>query len=254
MLPDLLQHPGIWQASHRHRPRAVVASGHPALDHCLADGGLPRGALTELLVARLHQGELDLLLPLLAARAGANDRIVLVDPPYAPCLAGWRQAGIRAEQLLWLLPPDLPQWLWCIDQATRTASCTVLAWTGRHRLATRDLRRLQLAAQTGDNLLLLMRRDDAAQQASPAALRLQLRQGGAPRHAIQVRVLKQRGGFSGAAVQLQLRDLPPRLPAARLPVHLPAAQGNEEQAPMTAPPWPTAHWHDTQRETVAPLH
>ena len=46
-----------------------------------------------------------------------------------------------------------------------------MAWPGR--LASRDIRRLQLAAEAGDNVCVLFRERRFADQNSPAALRLE---------------------------------------------------------------------------------
>ncbi len=225
--PDTRPTPALWQAGHPAATRAVLSTGHAPLDAALADGGWPRGALAELLAATPGSGELPLLMPALAAHAGTGGWIVLVAPPYVPCAGAWLAAGIDTRRVLWLTPADARTWLWSTEQAARTAGCAVLAWPHRHPAGMRELRRLQLAAQQGDGLCVLLRDDGAARQASPAALRLRLSPAGqdSPRGQVVVEILKQRGGFGGRQVTLPLattRALP-RLAPWQLPVHRPGA-------------------------------
>lgn len=200
---------------------AALPSGHPALDAVLADGGWPRGALSELLLAAPGIGELPLLLPALAARVRDGGRVALVAAPWLPCLPAWQAAGIAAQRLLWLDPPDARSWLWSCEQAARVPGCAVLAWPGHRPLAMRELRRLQLAAQEGGNLFALLRDSRAAGQPSPAALRLELDAGA--RGQLRITVRKQRGSAGGRQLLLPLHEARARkrLAAWQLPVHLP---------------------------------
>jgi len=210
--------PALWQAGRRVPARAVLPTGHPALDTALADGGWPRGALSELLLPATGVGELPLLLPALAANCAAGDWLVLLSPPFLPAANVWQAAGIDTRRLLLLTPPDARSWLWSAEQSARAGHCALLAWQGRHAPGMRELRRLQLAAQTGNNLVVLLRPASAGINTSPAALRLAL----TPRErgAVEIGILKQRGGFAGRQVTLGLhaaRSLP-RIRPWELPV------------------------------------
>lgn len=211
----------LWQAGRPGAGRRVLATGHPALDAALADGGWPRGALSELLLPAPGIGELPLLWPALLAELQAGARVALVAPPFVPCSAAWQAGGVDARRLWWLDPPDARSWLWSSEQLARVSGCVVLAWPGRYPLAMAELRRLQLAAREGDNLVALLRPAGAASQASPAALRLEL--AGLVRGQLQVTVRKQRGGFAGAQVTVPVHAARSRkqLAAWQLPVHLP---------------------------------
>ncbi|HDX0791238.1 MAG: DNA lesion error-prone repair protein ImuA, partial [Stenotrophomonas maltophilia] len=75
-------------------------------------------------------------------------------------------------------------------QCLRSAACAaVLCWP--HQADDRALRRLQVAADSGQCLGFVFREAQAARNPSPASLRLQLDHG-------QVRVLKCRGGLPPA--------------------------------------------------------
>lgn len=229
---------GLWRAGRPAHARAVLPTGHAALDALLADGGWPRGALSELLLPNGGPGhgvgELPLLQPALAAQVAAGGCVVLVSPPFLPCLAGWQAAGVPASRLLLLTPPDARSWLWSAEQAARTPGCSVLAWPPRRPApGLRELRRLQLAAQQGNGLVVLLRDAAGAPQSSPAALRLALN---AARGVLQVTVRKQRGGFGGGAVTLDPYPgaLRTRLRPGQLPVHVSPPQADTALPPARA--------------------
>jgi cell division inhibitor SulA len=82
--------------------------------------------------------------------------------------------------------------LWATEQCLRSAACAaVLCWP--RQADDRALRRLQVAAETGQCLGFAFRDARHARNPSPAALRVQLEPG-----TRQVRVLKCRGGLAPA--------------------------------------------------------
>jgi cell division inhibitor SulA/protein ImuA len=176
-------------------PGRVVASGWPALDAALPDGGWPLGTLIELLLPSSGVGELQLLLPALRAVAGAEpgggERWLLwVAPPHAPYPPALAQAGLEPSRMLLVDAPATPDRLWAIEQALHSRSCgAVLAWLDD--VDDRWLRRLKLAAEPGRSLAVLFRPRARAAQASPAALRLALEPGP---DGLDVEVVKGRGG------------------------------------------------------------
>lgn len=194
----LSEHPLLQQAQ-AHSSRAVLATGHAALDAALHEGGWPLGALVELLTPLPGLGELNLLAPALRTALQRPGWLVLVTPPGLPHAPAWQAAQLPAERLLIVRPGNPRDWLWSVDQAARASMPAVLAWPGRVALSSKSLRRLQLAAEEGGGLLVLMRRPPPEQEASPAALRVMLRGAGA---ALSLHILKQRGSWGGQQVQL----------------------------------------------------
>lgn len=188
-LPPSLAGGRVWRGSQLARSNDdTLATGFAALDAELPGAGWPRGALIELLLDHPGVGELSLLLPALS-RTAATHWIVLVAPPllpYAPALAA---AGVPLARLLLVRPQQPGDILWATRQAAAAGSCAaVLAWPDR--LDHSALRRLQLAAAQGATPLFLFRPRAAAQQASPAPLRLALEPAGTQ---LCVRILKRRG-------------------------------------------------------------
>lgn len=191
-LAELLQGPLLWRGDGSAHIRAE-STGHAAFDALLPGGGWPVGALSEILHAEAGIGELGLVLPWLARHTQAGGRAALVGPPqipYAPALAA---AGIVLPRLTIVAPATGAGALWAAEQMLRSAVFgTVLAWPAQ--ADEKILRKLQLAAETGQAIGILFRAASARAQASPAALRLVLN---ATPAGLDVEIAKCRGGIPG---------------------------------------------------------
>jgi len=205
-LARLLEHPAIWRGRSAARRAEALATGYAALDASLPGGGWPRTGLIEILVARFGVGELYLLLPLLAALTGrpAARWCVWIAPPldpYAPALAAH---GVNLERVLVVRVPsgDSPagravaaESLWAFEQTLGSgASDVALAWAVRDP-RTREIRRLQLAAERGKALGVLFRPQRAARQSSSAVLRIAVE---SRPTGVRLTLLKSRGGARGS--------------------------------------------------------
>jgi hypothetical protein len=172
-LQDLLRHPAVWRAG-AASPAPGVETGWAALDAVLP-GGWPRGALTEL-ITDYRGGALQVVLPVLGRLTRRGEWIAFVAPPHVPYAPGLMQAGLELERLLVVRAEEGRPAAWAAEQGLRAGSLAALCWWpdwgGHRRLADRDLRRLQLAAERGDCLGFLFRAPVAAREGSPAALRL----------------------------------------------------------------------------------
>ena len=202
-LADVLRDPRIWRRSAAAAAATIDAqpTGIAGLDARLPGGGWPRGALSEILIEQDGLGECSLVLPALAALTRARRRVALVAPPYipyAPALAG---AGIDLAQVVHI-DADAGDTHWTAEQCLRAGCCgAVLNWLPRADY--RQLRRLQLAAETGGAIGFVFRPLAAASEASPAALRLRITMAadGAPR----IDILKCRGRLGDHAQAMRLR-------------------------------------------------
>jgi hypothetical protein len=182
----------LWRGQSAQIAPSAQPTGHAALDAALPTGGWPEAALTELLLPHAGVGELRLLWPALArlSRAAPEHEagmIVLVDPPLLPYAPAWRDAGVALSRLQ-VVRASGRDALWAAEQCLRSGACAaVLCWP--QRADDRALRRLQVAAESGQCLGFALREARAALNPSPAALRIAI--DAAP---AQLRVLKCRGG------------------------------------------------------------
>ena len=213
----------VWHADRLARAVAAgVPTGFAALDAELPGGGWPRGALIELLSDAPGIGELGLLLPVLRA-ACAERWIVWIAPPYLPYAPALAAAGVPLQRLLLLTPASHRDTLWAIRQALASGGCTcVLAWLPRADTAA--LRRLQLAAEDSATPLFLFRPASAAQQSSPASLRLRLAAEPAS-DVLTVDIFKRRGPALAAPIRLVVPDRPGVWRAERICFDTPAGAG-----------------------------
>ena len=146
---------------------------------------------TGVLVAATGIGELRLLWPTLARLTAASERVVLVGPPHLPYPQAWLAAGIDLRHLA-IVRASGREALWAAEQCLRSGSCgAVLCWP--RQVNDRALRRLQVAAETGQTLAFAYRPLEEAVNPSPAALRLAV-----DTRPAQLRVLKCRGGLAPA--------------------------------------------------------
>ena len=183
------------QTDDQSRP-TTLSTGFEELDAVLPGGGWPVGAITELIPEAQGIGELSLLLPALAQLSRAGRYLVWVAPPCLPYPPALERHGLVLDRLLLVQARDARTVLWAAEQALRCPAIgAVLAWPVA--LDDRRVRRLQLAAETGGSCGLLYRPPAAAQQPSPAALRLRLRALDAGLH---VEIQKARGGRTHALV------------------------------------------------------
>lgn len=214
-LDQLLQaQPLLWRGNQHPVAQRTASTGQSVLDAFLPGGGWPLGALTELHFPSLGSGELSLLMPALAQETARGERVALVAPPVPPYPPALAAAGVVLSHL-WIVSPcsakknskhQNREALWSAEQLLRSGTfAAVLVWLPQ--ATSTQLRRLQLAAETGGSCwALAYRPEHTAGQSSPAALRLQWDN-------LHLRVLKCRGSNPG-----QLR-LHPDTPPAHTPAH-----------------------------------
>lgn len=230
-LHELLREPRIWRATSAPAGTAAIASGFAELDARLPGGGWPEAALSEIVHEQQGIGELQLLMPALARISHGKRWIALIAPPHIPYAPALAARGIDLSRLLLVRPRSQTDTLWAVEQALRAGTCAaVLCWPGR--ADARALRRLQLAAETGNSLGILFRGEADAARPSPAALRLRLRK--EANGDTWLDLLKCRGSVGRPSLRLDL-DSPQIRP---LPVLRPANSGQQRQRPVggMAPP------------------
>lgn len=207
-IDSLLRDPRLWRGQDNPPPpRSRHATGFTTLDDALPAGGWPEASLVEILFSADGLGELSLLLPTLAALSTDDRPVLVIAPPYRVYAPAWQAAGLQLSHLH-ILDANPKDALWAMEQALRAGCCgAVLGWPmqaddvhgrtsvagGRMPGATdNSLRRLQVAAETGQTPGFAFRPMGALSNPSPAALRLSLR--GTESHP-ELRILKCRGAL-----------------------------------------------------------
>ena len=203
-LTDILQHPAIWRVGQvPANSKPAIPTGFAALDRALPGHGWEQGAMSEVLANEQGIGELLLLAPALRHATSKGKNVVLLAPPYHLFPHAWESAGISLNQLL-VVTAAGTNLLWAIEQACRSKACSiVVAWTTscRKEMTYPALRRLHVAADTGESTLILMRPQNVSDQASPAPTRIVIDSAGGE---LTLRIIKRRGGVQAQTIRLNV--------------------------------------------------
>lgn len=171
-LESLLSARTVWRAG-RHAASAPLgeSTGFAALDALLPHGGWPHRALSEVLIPADGVGELALLLPTLSRLTQAGRLVALIAPPFCPYAPAWQRAGVDLRHLE-IIEAQSRGALWAFEQCLRSAAFSaVLGWPSNADGPA--LRRLQVAADSGECLGFAVRDSRHANNPSPAALRIE---------------------------------------------------------------------------------
>jgi hypothetical protein len=214
---ELLERHGVWRGGMPGGFSQTIPTGYGELATALPGGGWPVGALTELLGLQEGIGELQLLLPALAKLTTAGKRVVWLAPPHVPYAPALAAAGLDLAHLAVIRAPGRRDALWAAEQVLRAGPChALLAWF--HHARYDELRRLAVAAEGSQAFVALFRPASAANEPSPASLRLSLEGEG---DGLNVHILKRRGRLAEAPIHLSVNRPVhalgrPAIPAASL--------------------------------------
>jgi len=200
--------------------RRLTASdtGIAALTNLFPGGGLRPGSLLEWLSAERGSGAGGLVWRLLGHVMRAAGMLVVVDPGrgfYPPAVA---PLGIDFERVTVVRPGSRADVLWTLEQALRCAGVSGVVCP-LEQVNDREFRRLQLAAEAGDNFGMLLRPSRMCGRSSWADLRLEVsplsgnvsEPGDCPHFVsggrrLRVELLHCRQGTAGGVVDLELCD------------------------------------------------
>ncbi len=210
----------------------LTANGLPGLERLLCEAGWPRGGLVEWLAEGRGTGSMGLAL--WASRAAWHDSLlVMIDSQrelYAPAAIPF---AVDLSKTVFIRPERPPDALWSLEQALRTRGVGAVV-CDVEQLSPQACRRLQLAAETGGGLGILLRPAKARGQPSFAEYRFLVQPlpqpdarlaavAGASRR-WRVELLRGRKRFGGDSVIVELSDGPNGLSlAAQLASATPAA-------------------------------
>ena len=263
LLQQLRRQLGRWEQGMPTDDAIVFSTGTPAIDRLLPGGGLRYGMLVEWLSALPGSGAatLSLLAAREACRAGGT--LVVVDRRqtfYPPAAVAW---GIDPRRLIVVRPRSRRDELWAAVQALRSPAVAA-TWAAIDRLNDRAFRRLQLAAQAGRTLGLVLRPAGARGQPSWADVRLEVgaRDWGlgtgksrqcpspqplapSPLRRVHVRVLRCHGGRPGGWATLEIDDAAHTVREVKKAVGYPLSAISQAFLPIADSRQPTASHHDT---------
>ena len=229
MLEQVMQRRDTWRGGRSLFPGDIIPAnsdrhevagsglntGYRSLDQALCQGGWPLGSTIELLSDGCGLGSMGLFLPAMERLSAQGRWQAFIAPPYTPYAPLLAARGIDTGQVLLVHPQNREDLLWSTEQALRSTTCSaVFSWLGAADYRYSELRKLQLAATSGDTLAVLFRPGEAARNHAPAGLRLQMRE------YRRLHILKQRGGRQHLDVDLPPAEDPPDQPQLwELPVH-----------------------------------
>jgi protein ImuA len=236
-----------WERDHRG-PAEIVSTGSPALDRLLPDGGFCRGTSIEWLAANSEEekkvsgtefrnrgksrqrnshsvpdtffcgsGAATLALAIACRACHEAGALVVVDRPrmfYPPAAAG---LAIDWKWFVLVRPRNDRDEAWALDQVLRSPGVgSVLCWP--QKLTERRFRQMQLAAEAGGTLCLLVRPEKARDESSWAEMRLSVACQGIGvgalaasfttrlRRRLRVEMIRLRGGAAGGSIELELDE------------------------------------------------
>ena len=205
------------------RDRRVVSTGIAALDDILPDRGLQRGALSEWIASERGSGAATLALQA-CRQAQREGPLIIVDSErsvYAPAV---HAAGLQLKEIVLVRPASRTDFLWAVEQSLRCSGVGAVLCRIDY-LKTQEFRRLQLAAEAGTAVGVLIRPAAAHKHAGWADVRLLITPrpvtcsaagrsrsasalaAGPPWHRrLEVRCVYAKGGFTDQTVELELCD------------------------------------------------
>lgn len=196
----------VWQASHNDMHLDTSSTGYDELDAAL-EGGFPKQGVVDI-SSTTGIGELRLLLPNLLTRQASGDRLmVFIAPPMQLNSEFLLEQGFDLNQVLIIQPETEKHALWSAEQCLKSGSChSVLLW--QQKLATHHVKRLQLAAEQGDALHVMLRQNRQLSLSLPVSLAMRLNphpQG------LTVEITKRKGGWPAQPFTLSMRNKWPSL-------------------------------------------
>jgi len=176
-----------------------ISTGHPLLDATLPHGGWPLHSVIDMVTPHWGMGEIQLLFPLLQHFTQLQRRVILVVPPKLPDLSVLRHAGIDLDYVTVIdASTSCYMTLDSIEQALQAQDCAlVLSWISW--LPNGVIRRLQIAAESANSLIIMFRKRN--DHNSPAQLRLHLH---ASNTGVHVQILKAHGSYSYQSVHINV--------------------------------------------------
>ncbi len=191
-----------------------ISSGSEVIDRHLPDGGYSKGTLVEFLQNGPGSGASSLALITARQAMASGKYFVVVDPSrrfYPPAAVAF---GLSLERIIVVHPSDKADTIWAFDQSLRSQAVGAV-WAAIDQFDDRQARRLQLAAEQGGGLGLLIR-DESKMRGQPSWADIQWRIASRPAPSdvvntnfqstncrwIDLHLLRCRGGAGGKQIPI----------------------------------------------------
>ena len=185
----------LWQASQSNTLPEKLATGIEALDKAL-QGGFPQRGMARI-QSTMGIGELRLCMPVLKQRQQDQRQLFMIAPPAQINAEMLLEYEVSIERTFFIHINELAAQLWACEQCLKSGcSHTVILWC--NQLSLNQAKRLQVAAEQGDSLLLVYQYSTAIQPL-PVSLSLSLSRN---EQQLSVSITKQRGGWPVAAFNI----------------------------------------------------
>jgi len=175
-----------------------VETGWDSLDALLPGGGWPRGTLSEC-VGPPGGGSLTVPLCAAARLTRAGMLVALVDAVGDFHGAGAHALGVCPSSLCVVRPPSGRRSVWSAEQLARSGRFSLVLLHRETPLGTHESRMLRLAAEVGDAAVVLI---GCAGRQPPGIASLRVRVAACAFDALEVEVVRARGGAPGGRLSL----------------------------------------------------
>nr|WP_086941010.1 translesion DNA synthesis-associated protein ImuA [Thaumasiovibrio occultus] len=194
----------IWRGCANDESTDCLSSGFALFDE-KTNGGFPRQGVIEV-SSEWGIGELRLLYSVLKEKV-ASRLLVLIQPPGYVNAAYFQRQGIALDKVLVISPSAPNDALWAAEQCLKSGACgAVLLWQEEYEI--HQIKRLQMAAETGDSLQWLFHLPQPQRISLPVTLSLALTP---DENGTGVEVVKRKGGWSKGRFVVDMRSVSPQL-------------------------------------------
>lgn len=195
----------VWQGNQHQQDLAGDSTGYAELDQAL-QGGFPQSGVIDI-HSPIGIGELRLLLPTLRYRQQHKRLLVFIAAPMQINGEMLAEFGIALEQILIIQPDSAEHALWSAEQCLKSGCChTVILW--HQQLEIAQAKRLQLAAEQGDALHIVLRQSRQLSLSLPVSLAMKL---SAHEQGVEVQITKRKGGWPAHSFNVNMSKTWPEL-------------------------------------------
>lgn len=202
----------LWRANNglSRGSNAVQYTGYKELDNAL-QGGFPEHGVIDV-ITPIGIGELRLFIPSLLAKQQQNNTalITFISPPLSINSEMFAEYGFDLNNILTVAPNSASDGLWSAEQCLKSGSChSVILW--HNQLSIAQIKRLQIAAEKGNALLLIMRQSKQEQLSLPVTLGVSL---SPAKSGIQAHITKRKGAWPSQPFTINMQSYWPELSTA----------------------------------------